>query len=60
MKYKLLFLFLLISVIVFSQNEKLDKTKTVNIQKLIKLFETKDIDGISKIVNYPLKRIFNT
>ena len=60
MKYKLLFLFLLISVIVFSQNEKLDKTKTDNIQKLIKLFETKDIDGISKIVNYPLKRIFNT
>lgn len=56
MKYKILFSFLLISVIVFSQNEKLDKTKTDNIQKLIKLFETKDIDGISKIVSYPLKR----
>jgi hypothetical protein len=56
MKHKILFFFLLISSVVFSQNEKLNKTKTENIQKLIKLFQTKNIDGISKIVNYPLSR----
>ncbi|WP_051230587.1 hypothetical protein [Epilithonimonas caeni] len=56
MKYKFLFLFLIISSLVFSQNEKLDKTKTDNIQKVIGLFQAKNIDGISKIVNYPLSR----
>lgn len=56
MKYKILFFFLLISSVVFSQNEKLDKTKTENIQKVIKLFQTKNIDGITKIVTYPLRR----
>jgi len=56
MKYKIFFFFLLISSVVFSQNEKPDKTKTENIQKVIKLFQTKNIDGISKIVNYPLRR----
>ncbi len=56
MKYKALFFFLLIPSIAFSQNEKLDKTKSENIQKVITLFQTKNIDGISKIVNYPLRR----
>lgn len=56
MKYKILFFFLLISSSIFSQNEKLDKTKTENIQKVIKLFQTKNIEGITKIVNYPLRR----
>jgi hypothetical protein len=56
MKYKILFFFLLISNSIFSQNEKLDKTKTENIQKVIKLFQTKNIDGITNIVNYPLRR----
>ncbi|MPS74382.1 MAG: hypothetical protein E2590_14705 [Chryseobacterium sp.] len=56
MKYKFLFFFLIISSLVFSQNEKLDKTKTDNIQKVIRLFQAKNIDGISKIVNYPLSR----
>lgn len=56
MKYNILFFFLLISSIAFSQNEKLDKIKTDNIQNVITLFQTKNIDGISKIVNYPLHR----
>jgi len=58
MKYKALFFFLLIFSIAFSQNEKLDKTKSENIQKVITLFQTKNIDVISKIVNYPLHREF--
>lgn len=56
MKYNILFFFLLISSIAFSQKEKLDKIKTENIQKVITLFQTKNIDGISEIVNYPLHR----
>lgn len=39
----------------FAQNE-LDKNEIQSIQKLIKLFQTKNVDGISKIISYPLNR----
>ena len=55
MKYRILTLLLMIFNLSFAQNE-LDKTEVENIQKLIKLFQNKNIDGISKIINYPLKR----
>lgn len=55
MKYKILILLLLIFNFSFAQNE-LDKNEIENIQKLIKLFQTKNVDGISKVVNYPLNR----
>ena len=55
MKYKILILLLLIFNFSLAQNN-LDKNEIENIQKLIKLFKTKNVDGISKIVNYPLSR----
>lgn len=55
MKYKILILLLLIFNFSFAQND-LDKTEIENIQKLINLFKTKNIDGIAKMINYPLSR----
>lgn len=55
MKYRIVLVLLLIFNFNFAQNE-LDKTEIENIQKLIKLFQTNDIDGISKIISYPLSR----
>ncbi|KFC24044.1 hypothetical protein [Chryseobacterium sp. FH1] len=55
MKYKILILLLLIFNLSFAQND-LDKTEIENIQKLINLFKTKNIDGISKVITYPLNR----
>jgi len=55
MKYKILILLLLIFNLSFAQND-LDKTEIENIQKLINLFKTKNVDGISKIITYPLNR----
>jgi len=55
MKYKVLILLLLIFNLSLAQND-LDKTEIENIQKLIKLFKSKNADEISKIVNYPLSR----
>lgn len=58
MKYKILFFFLLISSVVFSQNEKLDKTKTENIQKVIKLFQTKNYFLNAKALNAWMRKTF--
>ncbi|MBP7498588.1 MAG: hypothetical protein KA796_01830, partial [Chryseobacterium sp.] len=55
MKYKILILLLLIFNLSFAQNN-LDKTEIENIQKLINLFKTKNVDGISKVITYPLTR----
>jgi hypothetical protein len=55
MKYRILILLLLIFNLSFAQND-LDKSEIENIQKLIKLFQTKNVDGISKIISYPLNR----
>ena len=56
MKFKLLFLILLISKIGYSQSEKLDDYKKDNIKNLIALFKQKNIDKISNITNFPLTR----
>lgn len=55
MKYRILIVILLIFNLTFAQND-LNKSEIENIQKLIKLFQTKNIVGISKIVHYPLER----
>jgi hypothetical protein len=55
MRYRILILLLFAFNFSFSQND-LDQNEIENIQKLIKLFQTKNVDGISKIINYPLKR----
>lgn len=55
MKYKILILLLLIFNLSFAQND-LEKTEIENIQKLINLFKTKNVDGISKMITYPLSR----
>jgi len=55
MKYRILILLLFAFNFSFSQND-MDQNEIENIQKLIKLFQTKNADGISKIIKYPLKR----
>lgn len=55
MKYKILIFLLIIFNLSFAQND-LDKIEIANIQKLINLFKAKNIDGISKIITYPLDR----
>ena len=55
MKYRILILLLFAFNFSFSQND-MDQNEIENIQKLIKLFQTKNVDGISKIIKYPLKR----
>ena len=55
MTYRILILLLLIFNLSFAQND-LDKSEIENIQKLIKLCQTKNVDGISKIISYPLNR----
>lgn len=55
MKYRILVLLLLIFNLSFAQND-LDKNEIQNIQKLVNLFKAKNINGISKIVRYPLER----
>lgn len=55
MKYRILILLMLMFNLSFAQNE-LDKNEIENIQKLINLFKAKNINGLSKIVRYPLER----
>ncbi|MCD9854062.1 hypothetical protein LUD75_05075 [Epilithonimonas sp. JDS] len=55
MKYRILILLMLIFNLSFAQNE-LDKNEIENIQKLINLYKAKNINGISKIISYPLER----
>lgn len=55
MKYRILIFLALIFNLSFAQNE-LDKTEIASIQKLIKLFQTKNVAGISKMIHYPLER----
>ena len=39
-----------------AQNEKLSEKRIVNIQKVIRLFQQKDIDKIATIMSFPLER----
>ncbi|REC52464.1 hypothetical protein DRF62_15540 [Chryseobacterium piscium] len=56
MKFRLLLLIVLVSQICFSQSEKLDESKIANIKNVIDLFKQKNIEKISNIVNFPLRR----
>ena len=56
MKFRLLFLILLISKIGLAQNEKLDEYKVANINHVIELFKQRNIDSISSIIEFPLNR----
>lgn len=56
MKFRLLFLLLLISKIGLAQNEKLDEYKVANINHVIDLFKQRNIDSISSIIEFPLHR----
>ncbi len=55
MKFKL-FVLAFIYNLTFAQSEKPDYDKIENIKKVITLFKEKDIEKISKIINYPLNR----
>ncbi|WP_298392453.1 hypothetical protein [Flavobacterium sp.] len=56
MKFRLLFLLLLISRFGYTQSEKLNEYKVANINKIITFFKVKNIDSISKIIYFPLQR----
>lgn len=56
MKFRLLFLSLLISQIGLAQNEKLDKFKVAHINHVIELFKQRNIENLSNIVEFPLQR----
>lgn len=56
MKLKIVIFLYLIGNLVYAQNQKLDDNKTESILKVIRLFQQKDIDSISKIVYFPLNR----
>ncbi|GEC72710.1 hypothetical protein SAMN05443543_10743 [Flavobacterium flevense] len=56
MKFRLLFLILLITRIGYAQSEKLNEYKVANINNIITFFKEKNIDSISSIINLPLHR----
>ena len=56
MKFRLLLLILLVSKIGYSQSEKLDDYKVAKINNVIALFKQKNIEKISNIINFPLRR----
>lgn len=56
MKFRLLLLIVLVFQICFSQIEKIDTNKVANINYVIALFKQKNIEEISNIVNFPLRR----
>ncbi|TDE42680.1 hypothetical protein E0I26_12495 [Flavobacterium rhamnosiphilum] len=56
MKFRLLFLILLVSKIGYSQDGKLEDYKVANINNVISLFKQKNIDKISSIIDFPLRR----
>nr|WP_315234065.1 hypothetical protein [uncultured Flavobacterium sp.] len=56
MKFRLLFLILLITRIGYTQSEKLNEYKVANINNIITFFKEKNIDSISKIINFPIQR----
>jgi len=56
MKTRLLILILFVSQIGYSQSDKLDDYKIANINKVITLFKAKDLEKISNIIDFPLRR----
>lgn len=56
MKFKLLLLILLVSKIAYSQSKKLSDDKIAHINHVIALFKERNIEKISNIVSFSLKR----
>lgn len=56
MKFELLTLFLLVFKLGYSQSDKIDDSKVLFIKNVIGLFKQDNIDSISTVVNFPLRR----
>jgi hypothetical protein len=56
MKISTLIFILLFSNFCYSQNEKLDDDKQSFVRNVIKLFQNRNIDSISNVIIYPLRR----
>lgn len=56
MRFKILILLLIVFKLSFSQNNPLDSNKLTYINNVIELFKQSNTDGISAIINYPLRR----
>lgn len=56
MKFRLLVLILLTSIVDYGQTKELDDYKLANVKNIITLFKQKNIDSISSVINFPLQR----
>ena len=56
MKFRLFVLLLLVSKLSYAQSDKLDDQEVANINNIIALFKQENIDGISDIIAFPLRR----
>lgn len=56
MRNLLLTIILFVSNLFYAQDDRLSQDKIDRVQNIINLFKTKNIKGISEIVNYPLSR----
>ncbi|GAB2622406.1 hypothetical protein [Belliella aquatica] len=58
MKFKILILFLLIFKLSYSQSDELDGNKLTYVRNVIELFKQSNVDSISSVMNYPLRRAY--
>ena len=56
MKFKTLTLFLLIFKLGYAQSDQLDNNKLTHIKNVIRLFQQSNIDSISSVISFPLRR----
>ena len=56
MRNLLSIIILFVSNFLYPQDGRLSQDKIDRVQNIISLFKTKNINGISEIVNYPLSR----
>lgn len=56
MKFRLLVLVLLMYSFIHAQGEELDASKKANVNNIISLFKRNNVNDISNMINYPLRR----
>lgn len=56
MKFRLLLLVLLAYSFVYAQDEELNASKKANVNNIISLFKRNNVNDISNMINYPLRR----
>ena len=56
MKFKILTLFLLVFKLSYSQSDQLDSSNLTYIKNVIELFKQSNVDSISSVINFPLRR----